>query len=85
VTDTCSFVQGHFTGSSNRTVVPSLRWESTINSPPRAEARRAMLRKPWPSLSDISIDGEEHPIQLNNPIVLQMGNRERRIVLRSAP
>jgi hypothetical protein len=44
-----------------------------------------MLRKPWPSLSDISIDGEEHPIQLNNPIVLQMGNRERRIVLRSAP
>jgi hypothetical protein len=33
----------------------------------------------------ISIDGEEHPIQLNNPIVLQMGNRERRIVLRSAP
>ena len=33
----------------------------------------------------ISIDGEEHPIQLNNPIVLQMGNRGRRIVLRSAP
>lgn len=33
----------------------------------------------------ISIDGEEHPIQLNNPIVLQMGNRERKIVLRSAP
>ena len=33
----------------------------------------------------INIDGEEHPIQLNDPIVLQMGNRERRIVLRSAP
>jgi hypothetical protein len=33
----------------------------------------------------ITIDGEEHPIQLNRPIVLQMGNRERRIVLRSAP
>jgi hypothetical protein len=33
----------------------------------------------------ITIDGEEHPIQLNNPIVLQMGNRERKIVLRSAP
>jgi hypothetical protein len=33
----------------------------------------------------ISIDGEEHPIQLNNPIVLQMGSRERKIVLRSAP
>lgn len=33
----------------------------------------------------ISIDGEEHPIQLNRPVVLQLGNRERRIVLRSAP
>jgi hypothetical protein len=33
----------------------------------------------------ITIDGEEHPIQLNRPIVLQMGNRERRIVLKSAP
>ncbi|HEX5703305.1 MAG TPA: hypothetical protein VFX97_08925 [Pyrinomonadaceae bacterium] len=33
----------------------------------------------------ISIDGEEHPIQLNNPIVLQMGNRERRIVLKPIP
>jgi hypothetical protein len=33
----------------------------------------------------ISIDGEEHPIQLNRPVVLQMGNRERKIVLRSAP
>jgi hypothetical protein len=33
----------------------------------------------------ITIDGEEHPIQLNNPLVLRMGNRERRIVLRSAP
>lgn len=33
----------------------------------------------------ISIDGEEHPIQLNNPIVLQMGTRERRIVLKQIP
>lgn len=41
--------------------------------------------RPAPSNFIISIDGEEHPIQLNNPIVLQMGNRERRIVLRSAP
>lgn len=41
--------------------------------------------RPGPTNFIISIDGEEHPIQLNNPIVLQMGNRERRIVLRSAP
>jgi hypothetical protein len=38
-----------------------------------------------PSNFVISINGEEHPIQLNNPITLQMGNREQRIVLRSAP
>src|SRR3989440_5644303 len=28
----------------------------------------------------ISIDGEEHPIQVNNPIVLKLGNRNRTIV-----
>lgn len=33
----------------------------------------------------ISIDGEEHPIQLNNPLVIRMGNRRRTIVVRSAP
>jgi hypothetical protein len=33
----------------------------------------------------ISIDGEEHPIQVNNPLVLRLGNRDRKIVLRSVP
>jgi len=33
----------------------------------------------------ISIDGEEHPIQLNNPLVVRMGNRRRTIVVRTAP
>lgn len=33
----------------------------------------------------IAIDGEEHPIQLNNPLVVKLGNRERRIVIRAAP
>jgi hypothetical protein len=32
----------------------------------------------------ISVDGEEHPIQVNNPIVLKLGNRNRTIVLKSA-
>ena len=32
----------------------------------------------------ISIDGEEHPIQVNNPIVLKLGTRNRKIVLKSA-
>jgi hypothetical protein len=33
----------------------------------------------------IAIDGEEHPIQLNNPLVVRLGNKQRRIVVRSAP
>jgi hypothetical protein len=33
----------------------------------------------------ISIDGEEHPVQLNNPLVIRMGNRRRTIVVRTAP
>lgn len=33
----------------------------------------------------IAIDGEEHPIQLNNPLVVKLGNRQRRIVIRTAP
>ena len=33
----------------------------------------------------ISIDGEEHPIQINNPIVVRMGNRRRTIIVRTAP
>jgi hypothetical protein len=32
----------------------------------------------------ISIEGEEHPIQVNNPIVLKLGNRNRTIVLKAA-
>ena len=31
----------------------------------------------------ISIDGEEHPIQVNNPLVLKLGNRNRTIVLKA--
>jgi hypothetical protein len=30
----------------------------------------------------ISIDGEEHPIQVNNPINLRLGNRNRKVVLK---
>lgn len=33
----------------------------------------------------ISIDGEEHPVQLNNPLVIRMGNRRRTIVVKTAP
>lgn len=33
----------------------------------------------------ISVDGEEHPIQLERPMVLQIGGSERTIVVRSKP
>ena len=45
----------------------------------------ATTEKPVPMNFVISIDGEEHPIQVNNPIVLKLGNRNRKIVLRPAP
>ena len=33
----------------------------------------------------ISVDGEEHPIQLDRPLVLQLGTVERTIVVRAKP
>lgn len=33
----------------------------------------------------ISVDGEEHPIQLDRPLVLQLGTMERTIVVRAKP
>jgi hypothetical protein len=46
-------------------------------SAPPSEAER-----PAPMNFVISIDGEEHPIQVNNPLVLTLGNRNRTIVLK---
>jgi hypothetical protein len=33
----------------------------------------------------ISVDGEEHPIQLNRPMVISMGDSKRTIVVRQSP
>ena len=38
-----------------------------------------------PSNFVISIDGEEHPIQLDKPLTLTLGERRRTIIVRSAP
>jgi hypothetical protein len=38
-----------------------------------------------PSNLVISIDGETHPIQLDKPLILTLGERSRTIVVRSAP
>src|SRR5438034_1181322 len=48
-------------------------------APPPSEA---VTEKSAPINFVISIDGEEHPIQVNNPIVLKLGNRNAKIVLR---
>ena len=50
--------------------------------PPTVEA---VVEKPAPVNFIISIDGEQHPIQVNNPIVLKLGNRSRKIVLKPVP
>ncbi len=38
-----------------------------------------------PSNLIISVDGEEHPIQLNRPMVLNLGERQRTIIVRQSP
>jgi len=43
----------------------------------------SMAERPAPVNYVISIDGEEHPIQVNNPIVLKVGNRNHTIVLKA--
>jgi len=50
--------------------------------PPPVEA---VVEKPAPVNFIISIDGEQHPIQVNNPLVLKLGNRNRKIVLKPVP
>jgi hypothetical protein len=41
-----------------------------------------VVERPAPVNFIISIDGEEHPIQVNNPITLKLGNRNRKVVLK---
>ncbi len=51
----------------------------TETPPPVAPA---VEEKPAPMNFVISIDGQEYPIQVNNPMVLRLGNRNRKIVLK---
>jgi hypothetical protein len=53
---------------------------------PAAPAQAAAPERPTPPMNFvITIDGEEHPIQVNNPLTLRVGNRNHKIVLRSVP
>jgi hypothetical protein len=51
----------------------------TEPAPPVAPA---VEEKPAPMNFVISIDEQEYPIQVNNPMVLRLGNRDRKIVLK---
>jgi hypothetical protein len=55
----------------------------TVESVPAVT--EAVTERPAPTNFIISINGEEHPIQINNPIVLKLGNRNSKIVLKTAP
>lgn len=57
----------------------------TEPTPPVPAAPAAVPERPAPMNFIISVDGEEHPIQVNNPITLRLGNRDRRIVIRPVP
>jgi len=56
-----------------------------VAPPPPPSMVEPVMEKPAPVNFIISIDGEQHPIQVNNPIVLKLGNRNRKIVLRPVP
>jgi len=45
----------------------------------------AVPERPAPMNFVISVDGQDYPIQVNNPMVVRLGNRNRRIVLRQVP
>lgn len=53
--------------------------------PVTAAVEPAAPERPAPINFLISIDGEEHPIQVNNPVTLKLGNRNHKIVLRPVP
>lgn len=52
---------------------------------PAPPVQAAVPERPAPMNFVISIDGQDYPIQVNNPMVLRLGNRNRKIVLRPAP
>ena len=56
--------------------------QETVAAPPSPEP---VPERPAPVNFIISIDGAQYPIQVGNPIVLKLGNRNRKIVLQQAP
>src|SRR3989454_8541467 len=77
----------HCSPASWRIVATNLLSRTAEGTKPieTAPPSEAATEKSGPINFVISIDGEEHPIQVNNPIVLKLGNRSTKIVLRPAP
>jgi hypothetical protein len=67
------------------TAKPAEVTPAPTETPVETPAEKPAVERPAPMNLIISIDGEEHPIQLNNPLVLKLGNRNRTVVVRSAP
>jgi len=71
------------TNLMTRTADISKPTEAMSNAEPSPAPQIVVERNPTVNFI-ISIDGEEHPIQVNNPLVLRLGNTNRRIVLKAA-
>lgn len=56
--------------------------QEVVAAPPPVEPAP---ERPAPVNFIISVDGARYPIQVGNPIVLKLGNRNRKIVLRPVP
>lgn len=68
-----------------RVVVTNLMTRTTdIAKPnePAPPAETTVPERPAPMNFIMNIDGQDYPIQLNNPLVLKLGNRNRKIVLK---
>ena len=52
---------------------------------PAPPLQAAVPERPAPMNFVISVDGQDYPIQVNNPMVVRLGNRNRRIILRQVP
>lgn len=67
-----------------RVVATNLMTRTADIAKPEAPATQPepVAERPAPVNFIISIDGEEHPIQVNNPITLKLGNRNRKVVLK---
>jgi hypothetical protein len=51
--------------------------------PPQPPPQSAAVpERPAPMNFILNVDGQDYPIQVNNPMVLKLGNRNRKIVLR---